>query len=381
MSSNRNNTLVKKWIKYLLLKDTKSKMLFFSTTMAGIYWGQQDFDKTPGMIFAALLVGTILFSFISYLVIGAYREKAVINLYDRIYQDADFPSPYPAKNRDLSKIIVQWRGRKAVAVSIRAAGTSSMIRSTSTWRNVKQSVKDTLPMQGNILFTIFDKHSQGMLVFLPFDESYQLDKEPEVQKWAFDEELYALVYDTLGSYNTPLPVIRSIEQTMDSNDNLLLEKLDINTIVAISKYDKETFENQIRTKYNDPDSLWGFQWGHQDVKVHRIAKDSLEAKQLTMYNALNNLVGNSLRRSFYNSNNEDYAFTPEMIHMNHEGTTISELNINFLDYDLSDESRRDEFEKMTERGLNQLFNSYNWEFNWKIQIFGNSLAIRNLDIS
>ncbi|MBC9705254.1 MAG: hypothetical protein H9W81_09840 [Enterococcus sp.] len=374
MSRNRNNALVKKWLFYLLVKDTKAKVLFALSIAAGVIWWKQDFAHSFGMAFGILLAVSIVFSFLSFMLVGAYREGSAIKLYDKINYNAGLPSSYPA-GRDLDKIHIQWRGWRVTGCTIQAAGTSNMARSATTWRDVKQSIKDILPLTGDTLYTVFSDHPKGVLTFFSV-----ADDNPNAAKLSFDEELYALVYDALGSYSKPLPVVKNIERTTGQNGDYLLETLEINTVSSISSYDRSTFEGQIRSKYNDPNSLWGFQWGHQDVKVHRIVKGSVEEKQLTMFNAVSNLVSNSLRRAFIIAHKESYIFTPDMVNMNREATNITELSINFFDYDLSDDKRRGEFEQMTERGLRQLLNSHNWEFDWTIQISGNFLTVRNRDL-
>lgn len=380
MSHNKKNVLVKTWLAYLLLKDTKGKFFFLVAIGAGGLWWQNDFGKTSGIVFGVLLASAVIFSFFSYLLVGAYRTGVLINFYDKIRYDADLPSSYPEENRDLGKIKFKWRGMKVTAISVQGSGTSNMVRSTSAWRNIKQSAIDTLPLYGDMLFAIFDSHSRGTLLFTTADESLLLQEEPSHLQWQFDEELHTLIYDTLGSYNTPLPVVQNLQRSTDNRGNLIPESFEIRTTTAVSSYDRKTFEGQIRAKYNDPESLWGFKWGHTNVNIHRISKGSTEEKQLTMFSALSNLVSNSLRKSFFSAASDSYNFTPEMVNMNREATNITEFSIDFLDYDLSDEARREEFEKMVERGLRQMLNSHEWEFEWTIQIFGNALTVRNLDI-
>lgn len=380
MSRKNKNAFIKTWLAYLLLKDTKGKAFFLIAIVAGVLWWQNDFGKTSGIVFGVLLASAIIFSFFSYLLIGAYRINALIKFYDKIRYDADLPSSYPEENRDLGKIKLKWRGMKVIAVSVQGSGTSNMVRSRSAWRNVKQSAIDTLPLHGNMLFTIFDDHSRGTLLFAAADESSLLQEDPLPLQWQFDEELHTLIYDTLGSFNSPLPVVQNLQRSTDNRGNLIPESFEIRTTTAVSSYDRKIFEGQIRAKYTDPESLWGFKWGHADVNIHRIPKGSTEEKQLTMFSALSNLVSNSLRKAFFSAASDSYNFTPEMVNMNREATNITEFSIDFLDYDLSDESRREEFEKMVERGLRQMLNSPEWKFEWKIQIFGNSLIVRNLDI-
>lgn len=376
MPKKKVHPIWKNWFKYFIMRDTYSKLLFLITVVAGAVWWLNDFSKTTGTIFGALLGVTVVFSFFSYIIVGASRDRVRTKLYDQIYSSAGYPAKFTGA-RTLNRINIEWKGLRASRVEIRSEGTSNLSRSATEWRTLKQAVIDIVPLTGDLLYADLSHQRDGLIVLKAFSEQDLIEGDEEARQWQFMEELHSLAYNVLGSYNIPLPALHHVESAM-VNDRLIPEKLTVKAMEEPSSYDKKQFNSSFLTKYSDPDNTWGFDWTHQEVRVHRIQKDSQEAKQLTAYANLHTLLANSLRRTFITHDSEDWAFTPQMIRMDQRGLGVMDFDVDFSNTDLSDTEKLTEFEDKVSRGLTQLFPASEWDFNWDISMFNKSLNIKNI---
>lgn len=374
--SKSNNDFAKNWMSYFLLKDIYSKLVFAGFIIASIVWWQSGWDKTPGIAVGSLFVLTVLMSFVSYVFIGTYREKVFNKFYDQISSSASLPSSYAG--RDKSKVVLGWKARKVTSVSVQSSSNSSVAHSATHWKNIKTAARETLPLIGETVYALFDEHSRGKVKLVAFpDNDLKVNQDTEIL--AFNEEFYNLVYETMSSYNQPFPTVHDLETGYDNNGNMIPEKVTIKTQYSIRSYDRKKLENQLRSKYNDYETLWLFDWKLDEVAVRKVAKGSDEDMGLSTFQSVKNIIHNAMRRSFIVFNDEDYIFTQDMLETEISGMMlINRLDINFLQFDLSASDRVEDFETMMTRGLVQIMPGSEWGYEWTITAYEKSLQVTRL---
>lgn len=360
-----------RWLKYLVKRDTVSKMMLGASVGIGIFWYLKGFDQELGKSTGVAFLASILFSFLFYITVGRIQERSEHKFYDAIYTDCDWTAPY--KGRNMKRIKVDWFLVWAKSVSILAESNSRVVTSSSGWRSAKLSVSDSFIHRGNHILTSFAGHRQGRLTF-----TFLKDEEAETRanrEALLEGGLYEFAYENLYDYGNELPKVSSMRIGNDAKDEPLLETARIEFTKQVTNYDRNHFEANYRQRYENPSVLWAFKWDYSSVEITAVPRGSSEERRLQGSKVIASLVASSARRAFSLYSDDEYLFNEGMVRWSQDGKRIDSLTVDFLQSDVSADQRAREFETQMIQGLDKLFKDRSWEFDWNVDAFEQTVTI------
>lgn len=362
---------VSSWLKYLVKRDSVSKMMLGASAGIGIFWYLKGFGQELGKSTGVAFLASILFSFLFYVTVGRIQERSENKFYDAIYTDCDWPAPY--KGRHMRRIKVDWFLIWAKSVSIIAESNSRVVTSSSGWRSVKLSVSDSFMHRGNHILTSFAGHRQGRLSFVFLKDE---EIETRANKDALLEGgLYEFAYENLYDYGNELPKVASSRIGTDAKGEPFVEAARLEFTKQVSNYDRNHFEANYRQRYENPSVLWAFKWDYSSVEITAVPRGSSDERRLQGSKVIASLVASSSRRAFSLYSDGEYLFNEGMIRWSADGKKVESLTVDFLQSDVSEDSRAKEFETQMTQGLDKLFKDRAWAFDWSIDAFEQTVTV------
>lgn len=364
----KNESLGSKWLKFFAIKDKIGKILFGVSVIILVSWFLSD---KQSMTFLLVAVGSILFSllfsFLSYLTVGKYRENAEYKFYDAIAFSCDLPRGYSNK-REMRRVKVKWGFLRPKSIKVLASTNSSVGKRGTEWRNVKLSIEDSFKVPGENIVTIFDNHVSGRLDFLIGERKNNGDLNE------LKEVIYSLTYESFGRRDVQLPRINYIEP--DRHGRNSFERLEIETFKSLMNFENKGFEKSFRQRYETDENILVFTWNGTVVTITSILKDSEEAKTFQATKAIENLIVTATSNAFMRLDRNDYIIESDEIDWSANGEKLNNINVNYLHSDMSQQERKERFENLIIQGLAQLYPTMLYELIWSVNPYETILSIQ-----
>lgn len=365
---NNEKTSIK-WIRYLITRDNVSKLLFSAATFSIIAWFLiGDKNMTFAMVAGSILVFATIYSFLSYITLGQYREKAEQKFYDAIAYSCSFPSRY--NGRKIKLIKTSWSFNRLKAITINASLNSQLTKNAKEWQKIEASIHDSFKLAGTTLVPNFEKHSKGQLSFISAKDS-QIAPGGELSDTYFASQIQATLYGLTISRNN-LPEIRQLTTT----PNQTIETLTVDFFYIPIKYERGNIENTIQQQYRTSETVLAMHWENTQFHVQAIHKGTREEKIYQATNSVTDLVHSVMSTSFQRYSKEGYIFNPDKIEWGSTVDKMLTMDIDFLQSDISRTDNIERFETLMTQGLRQLFPQAQYQYNWRVDAFSKIVTIK-----
>lgn len=355
------------WLKYLIVSDHISKLLLLvSVAGLGIFVAGGFQATTMGLVFGCLLIVSLLFSLGSYLFIGKFRETCVNNFYDAVRYSGDLPSEY--QGRDLNRIKVVWKGRKAKSVRFAVSTNSPAVTSSSEWRTVKRAASENFKFENKNILTFLDEHSSGVFRFTSVGDA-ELASNPDAAIAVDKENMYSFAYEALSSIGHTLPLIRNFDAELTPVGSVKVTAVTLQFDQQLSDYDIQRFESAYNRQYQSADSQWVFEWSASNVAIKAVERGSDHERVVTATKSLERLIDSAVSSGLGIYDDGGYLFNPKDIQWGERPIHVENFMIDFLRSDVSRPDRIEDFESLVEQGLKQMFPNSHWKFQWNVDAF------------
>lgn len=364
------------WLKYLFLSDHISKVLLLvSVAGLGIFVAGGFQATTVGLVSGSLLIVSLLFSLGSYLFIGKFRETCVNNFYDAVRYSGDLPTEY--QGRELKRIKVVWKGRRAKSVRFTVSTNSPAVTSSTEWRTVKRAAGECFKFEDKNILTFLDEHSSGVFRFTSVGDA-ELTNNPAAAITVSKENMYSFAYEALSSSGHTLPLIRNFVADLTANGVVKISALTLQFDQQLSGYDFQRFESAFTRQYQSADSQWVFEWLASDVIIQSVERGSREERIVVATKSLAQLIDSAVSSGLSIYDDGGYLFNTKDIQWGEKPIHVENFTIDFLRSDISRPDRIEDFESLMEQGLKQLFPNSNWKFTWNVDAFRKAVYITKI---
>lgn len=367
------NKFAADWLKYLIVSDHISKLLLLVSVAGLVFFGMGGFQATTmGMIFGSLLVVSLLVSLGSYLFIGKFREACVKKFYDAVGSSGDLPSEY--RGRELKRIKVTWKGRRAESVHLTVSTNSRAVTSRYEWRTVKRAASENFKfVERNVLIFLEDQ-SSGVFRFISASDA-ALTNSPEVAIAISKENMYSFAYEALSSSGHTLPSIRNFDAELATDGSVKMNAVTLQFDQQLSSYDVNRFESAFNRQYQNASSQWTFEWSSSNVVITAVERGSSRERIISATKSLEMLIESASSTGLNIYGREGYSFNSKDIQWGERPIHVENFTIDFLRSDISRPDRVERFETLMEQGLKQLFPKSHWKFAWDVDAFKKAVYI------
>lgn len=365
------------WLKYLILNDHLSKILLLVSVAGLVFFGMGGFQATMmGLVFGALLAVSLLISLGSYLFIGKFREACLNNFYDAVRYSGDLPTEY--QGRDLKRIKVIWKGRKAKSVRLAVSTNSPAVQSSTEWRTVKRAASENFKFEDKNILTFLDEHSSGVFRFTSVGDA-ELANNPDAAIVISKEDAYSFAYEALSSSGHTLPLIRNFDAGLTTDGRVKIKAVTLQFDQQVSDYDIQRFESAFNRQYQSADTQWVFEWSASNVVIKAVERGSNRERIVVATKSLEKLIDSAVSSGLGIYDDGGYLFHAKDVQWGERPIHVENFTIDFLRSDISRPDRIEDFESLMEQGLKQLFPKSHWKFVWDVDAFRKAVYISKVD--
>lgn len=366
------------WLKYLFTRDRGSLFrIFVIIPVLAVIWWLTGQPQTFGIIVLAVLLAWVIRSFLVFLFIGNVRMAREKAFYDSIYYECGLPSPYDG--RRMKSFEFKWRrlSLKPIRIDIKAGPTSPLAQDGNAWRKIKTASIEAFNFVPEHTLAHIDDLSKGFLsigsVQHPGIQGVEIFQESK-----FIEELHAMVYENLAVINYTLPTVE-LSGFGNEGEGHMFQSLKVKTENQLSDYDVEQFRNKVAARYTG-DFSWAVSYGPNHVELSKIARGSVEERQLQTRNSLDSLIAGTVRNAYMMATSEHIKIVPQSIQWDTTGLGLTGMRIDFGPTDLTDQEQVKSFEDYLKSGLNTLFRHAGWSFKWTISGYERFLDVSRVSM-